>query len=838
MFQNIAKDFEETQNSYEDVELNKKERIKEVIKKCISKKMLIVYAVSFLLSCVSFNINKELAPFGIAALVALLSNCIPIGIASIFTIAGTSLAFGGTAVLNLLLTLFLVFFSILIKSPKYEEEKGEKRKLGMRLFVSTLAVQLVPLFFKEIIIYDILFAVIYSIAAYIFYKIFSNSIGILINAGERRAYSIEEVMGASVTLAICVCAIGNVNVFGFSVRNILCILIVLIMGWKNGILVGATSGVTIGSIVGIIGGGEPIVIATYALSGMLAGIFNHLGKVGVVIGFILGNILLSYVSNGNVTNIISIQEILIAFLGLLAVPKSVKIDIEDLYGNVKLLADGSEKTLEENKEKVYKLNNMSATLYEMAKTYKEAAATIVDEEELKKQEEDNLTIFVKELENNLEGLEENILFDDIYSAENELIEDIFNILLENETITRRDLLNTLAAHNNYILGYEKEYISDSVEKDIAQIVKTINYSYKVSKINFIWKKKLDESKKAVSSQLEEVSKAIGNLANEFDMQSDENKEDEFSKQKEEIEILLKEKGIEAQVASYKKEQSGKIDVTLYTPSCENVEKPACDIKKMAKIISKVCEQNMILQKQECGLRKKVSNCMYNFTSQDKLKVTVGVAKATKADSVMSGDTCIQTKLEDGKYLLALSDGMGSGKEARKASKTAIGMLENLLASGFDKNSSLRMINSTLNAVVAGKTEEDMYATLDIAILDLYAQNLEFIKNAACPTFVKNRKNVEVLKSVSLPTGILDDIDLIVYDKDLQDGDILVMCSDGIIDSTQEYTNKELWVKFLLEEIETDDAQKIADIILQEAIDNNYGKPKDDMTVIVAKVNEK
>ena len=182
--------------------------------------------------------------------------------------------------------------------------------------------------------------------------------------------------------------------------------------------------------------------------------------------------------------------------------------------------------------------------------------------------------------------------------------------------------------------------------------------------------------------------------------------------------------------------------------------------------------------------------------------------------------------------------MGSGKEARKASKTAIGMLENLLASGFDKNSSLRMINSTLNAVVAGKAEEDMYATLDIAILDLYAQNLEFIKNAACPTFVKNRKNVEVLKSVSLPTGILDDIDLIVYDKDLQNGDILVMCSDGIIDSTQEYTNKELWVKFLLEEIETDDAQKIADIILQEAIDNNYGKPKDDMTVIVAKVNEK
>ena len=830
MFQNIARDFEENQNSYEDVELNKKEKIKEAIKKCISKKMIMVYIVSFLLSCVSFNINKELAPFGIAILVAILSNCIPIGIASIFVITGTSICFGGSSTLNLLLTLFLVFVSILIKSPKYEEEKGEKRKLGLRLFISCLLVQVVPLFFKQIVIYDLLFAVIYSIAAFIFYKIFSNSIDIITNIGEKRAYSIEEVMGASLMLAICVCAIGDVNVFGFSVRNILCILVVLVMGWKNGILVGATSGVTIGSVVGIIGGGEPIIIATYALSGMIAGIFNRLGKIGVIIGFILGNVLLTYVSNGNTSSIIAFQEILIASLGLLAVPKNVKIDIEDLYGKVKLLPDGADRTLEENKDTIYKLNSMSETIYEMSKTYKEAAATIVDEEELKKQEEDNLSIFERELENDLEGLEENILFDDIYSPEDNLIEDIFNLLLDNERINRRDLLDVFAAHNNYIIGYEKDYISDDVEKDIEQMVKIINYSYKVSKLNFIWKKKLDENKKAVSSQLEEVSKAIGNLADQIDAKEN----DPFAKQKEEIKLLLKEKDIEIQNINDKKEPSGRIEVTLYTPSCENVENPTCDIKKMARIISKVCEENMILQKQECALRKKVPNCMYTFISEDKQQLRIGIAKTTKADSTMSGDTSIQTKLEDGKYLLAISDGKGSGKEARKASKTAIAMLDRLLTSGFDKNSSLRMINSTLNAI----GQEDMYATLDIAILDLYAGNLEFIKNGACPTYVKNRRNVEVLKSVSLPTGILNDIDLVVYDKDLQDGDILVMCSDGILESSEEYTNKELWLKFLLEEIETEDVQKIADIILQEAIDNNYGKPKDDMTVIVARVNNK
>ena len=173
-----------------------------------------------------------------------------------------------------------------------------------------------------------------------------------------------------------------------------------------------------------------------------------------------------------------------------------------------------------------------------------------------------------------------------------------------------------------------------------------------------------------------------------------------------------------------------------------------------------------------------------------------------------------------------------GKEAKKSSSTAIKMLERLLMSGFDKDTSIDLINTTIM-----NANEEIFATLDIAIADLYNGKIEFIKNGACPTYVKNKKKVQIVKSLSLPAGILKDINITTYDKDIANQDIMVMCSDGILDSNVEYKNKELWLKYMLEDIETDNCQKIADIILNESIDNNYGISRDDMSVIVCKFIE-
>ena len=121
---------------------------------------------------------------------------------------------------------------------------------------------------------------------------------------------------------------------------------------------------------------------------------------------------------------------------------------------------------------------------------------------------------------------------------------------------------------------------------------------------------------------------------------------------------------------------------------------------------------------------------------------IGIAKKNKEGQTVSGDSSIQIKLKDGKYLIALSDGMGSGPEARKSSQIAVKMLGRLLSNGFDKETSIELINNT----ILSNPESETYATLDTMILDLYAGNAEYIKNGAAPTFVKHKKDVDIISS--------------------------------------------------------------------------------------------
>ncbi len=824
MFQNIS-----ANTDYVEENKNKTNLKENFIKQNFSKQAILIYILAFMVSTVKFGNN--MAPFAISIIAAIAANNIPILIPYVITCIGTFVGFGGSGLLTYILTSLIFMALSIFVMPKLKEDTEQKR-LMPHLIVATILVQIVQILFGPILIYDILSAILFTIISCIFYKIFNSSISVIKDSKTKKAFSIEELIGTSLLIAIAISAFRDIAIFGYSIRNILSVLVVLILGWQNGILVGATSGVTIGVVIAIIQNGDPVQIAAFAISGMIAGLLNKIGKIGVIIGFLLGNIILSYAANGNTHSVIMIQEILIASIGLLAMPKNLKINIEDFVSDIKYLPKAPDNRLEQKEDMVYKLNNVSDAISEMANTYKEAAATILEENEVEYTK--NKEIFVTELENNINDLKDNVLYDDLIDDESPIIDDIFKLLTEKAEITRKELLKIFENHNNYILGFDDSVVSNKLMDEIDKMVKAINASYRVSKINFIWKKKIVENKEAMVNQLDGISKTISNLAEDITTKKSSKELDE----KEELLKLFEQKRIDVKELNINKEQNGKIEIGIYTKPCEdynstNLEIEECKSDKIKQIINKFYKQEFEVQLVDCSIQKANDICYFKYISKNKYKLQIGLAKSTKEGSPVSGDTTLKMKLQDGKQLIAISDGMGSGPNARKSSKIAIQMLKRLLISGFNKETSLDMINSSmcLNA------EDDSYATLDIAIFDLYEGNVEFIKNGASPTYIKDRRHVDIIKNITLPAGILNNIELKISDRDISENEILVMCSDGIAESNAEYENKELWLKYLLEQMETENVQKMADIILAEAIDNNYGIPKDDMTVIVCKIEK-
>ena len=427
----------------------------------------------------------------------------------------------------------------------------------------------------------------------------------------------------------------------------------------------------------------------------------------------------------------------------------------------------------------------------------------------------------------MENESNNMLYEEIVNVDNGIAKDLFKKLQEKEELYIQDIIDILEKHNSYLAGLDDEEIRQHVEKDIIKIAKIANHAAKLTKLNFAWKKQVENSKKTISIGLEGVSKVISNVAENIGEKNNER----FEKEKQEIELLLLQKNIGVYDINITKQKNGKIVVNVYTKIKEDITEEVSKIQKIETILEKIFQEKIIMQKQKNNIGSDKQKVLQTYISEDRYTVNIAMVSKTKQESIVNGDSSLKLKLEDGKMLLALSDGMGSGTEANKSSSTAIKMIKKLMGAGFEKQTALELINTS----IAMKAQSETFATLDIAILDLYAGNIEVLKNGACPTYIKRNKEIKMIHAISLPAGILNNVESVVFDTDIQQGDIIIMCTDGILEANREAINKEEAFKQFLQNIHTDNPQKIADLIIKESIDLDFGIARDDMSVIVAKI---
>ena len=675
------------------------------------KNLIVLFICALASSC---RMASGATPFGLAALGAVNTLSIPLIIPFALITLVTGLCLGRVALLK-----FVISGIIFVAIKAFVKTSDSKTGNTFKIMFAAMMAEIIALTFEGVLLYDVLFAIYNSIMTGIFFMIFAEGIPVIYNIGKEKIYSSEALICAGVLISVLVSAFGGMSIWGITIRGVISILAVMLLGWKCGAAVGATAGLSVSLILGVMGYAGVATVATYAFCGMLAGVLSRFGRIGAVIGFVIGNMVLVFFANGSTEVLISIKEIIVASAVLFLIPKKALIIIEDLFDYNRALTGESDVRLIEEST-IYKLDAVSDVINDMAEN--------VSIEKNVSVSTDEIGSFIKTLNENTCKRCKNY---DMCWKQNyhKMYEQTFNAI--------------------EILQVRGEIKHADLEMSICQnkelFAEGLNLSYEIYKVNREWQEKIKEQRIQMAMQLKEVSK-------------------ELNKVKENISSSM-----------IVTEEEEEIETEPYT-------------------------------------------------------LEFGIARTKKHNSTISGDSNTIIKLKDGKILVAISDGMGSGDVAARNSKKVVLNLEKLLNTGFEEDRAVKLINSYM---LVGK-DSDNFATIDAMVFDPLLGLTEFIKIGACPTFICNKKGqVITVDSNNLPVGMIGDIEIETKTKLLKRGDVIVMVTDGVLDAN--YDKKEQAIVDLLKAVKTTSAQRLADIMLQESIDSNFGMPKDDMTIIVARV---
>lgn len=208
-------------------------------------------------------------------------------------------------------------------------------------------------------------------------------------------------------------------------------------------------------------------------------------------------------------------------------------------------------------------------------------------------------------------------------------------------------------------------------------------------------------------------------------------------------------------------------------------------------------------------------------------VVEGVSKAKKEGEEDSGDSYLLKEFGKGMYLAALSDGMGSGAVAAKDSGKMMDLLDKFMETGFHMEKAITLLNSMM--YLRGERERTL--SLDSCEIDLYQGTCRFLKYGAAVSFLKRGEKVWKIGANSLPLGIFSKEDPEEAAYGLEDGDYIVMMTDGVTDA---YENRfgAMPLEEFIGRLEYENPRQMANMLMNMAITNANGKIRDDMTVIV------
>ena len=217
-----------------------------------------------------------------------------------------------------------------------------------------------------------------------------------------------------------------------------------------------------------------------------------------------------------------------------------------------------------------------------------------------------------------------------------------------------------------------------------------------------------------------------------------------------------------------------------------------------------------------------------------MEVQIGVAKINKYAMSESGDTLEVVERPNGGLSVVLADGQRSGKNAKRISNIVARKVISLLGEGVRDGPAARAASDYLYSLRGGQ----VLSTLNILSIDLETNSLVITRNNPAPIHIHTDDGFTSLSSESKPVGVYRNTRPEITEMELQQNLTVVAFTDGMV-TAGERKGTNLDIPASLQEILSKDqvtAQKIADHLINQALELDDHRPIDDVSIVVLHIS--
>lgn len=564
----------------------------------------------------------------------------------------------------------------------------------------------------------------------------------------------------------------------------------LMAAWKEGPGAGAASGVLLGFLLLLSGGGDLALFAVLALGGMLAGSVRELGRIPAAVAFLLTAALLRFYVEQEFFRPVWLIWMAAGAAVFVVTPRRI------------LEKGGGFRQEETSRDRYQQMLAMTEEkLHGFARAFQDLSRLFSQKEREEKKDVSSLVDTIAQRACKGCGMAEYCWQEEVYRTYG----------MTFAALSRCDSQGQVRMED-----MPKWFLELCPRKELFLGILTDTYGR--YRHDLIWSERLQECRELVAQQLE----AVGGILDRLSGQA-EPEEVFLAAETEELSLACKKAGmVLREVRAVQDKKSGVRRAEFLVSGCDR--QGLCR-ERLLPLVREVLGRNVIQEREGLCRREKDGFCRVVFAEEPAFRLTAATAFSSAQKEQPCGDASSCVTMENGMARMALSDGMGTGEKAAAESRTAVELLEQFAEAGFSGEMAVQMINSVLLL----RNGEEAYATLDILSVDLYSGRSEFIKLGAAASYICRGGRVISVYTRSLPAGILRQVSVEKNDMLLKDGDMVLMMTDGITDAMGGEQKTAQWLQEVFLPKGFSNPQDAADFILRAAEAACSGE-KDDMTV--------